>query len=74
MDLVNQHYRDIIKGGLYSNGDRGPMDLFGINFCARDQATEIIERLAEEKPPKYQILCRWLKAGEQYLGFYLLGE
>ena len=34
---------------------------------------QIIERLAEEKPPGYQILCRWLQADEQSLGFYVLG-
>lgn len=73
MDLFYQNYRDIITEGIYNNGDHGPMDLFGINFYSRDQATEIIERLAEEKPPEYQILRRWLQAGEQYLGFYLLG-
>ena len=74
MDLLYQNYGDIITGGIYNNGDCGPMDLFGINFYSRDQVTEIIERLAEGKPPEYQILCRWLQAAEQYLGFYLLGK
>ena len=73
MDLFYQNYGDIITGGIYNNGDYGPMDLFGVNFYSRDQATEIIERLAEEKPPEYQILCRWLQAGKQHLGFYVLG-
>ena len=65
MDLFYQSYGDIITGGVYNNGDRGPMDLFGINFYSREQTNEIIERLAEEKPPGYQILCRWLQADEQ---------
>lgn len=73
MDLFYQSYGDIITGGVYNNGDRGPMDLFGINFYSREQTNEIIERLAEEKPPGYQILCRWLQADEQNLGFYVLG-
>ena len=73
MDLFYQSYGDIITGGVYNNGDRGPMDLFGINFYSREQTHEIIERLAEEKPPGYQILCRWLQADEQSLGFYVLG-
>lgn len=73
MDLFYQSYGDIITGGVYNNGDRGPMDLFGINFYSREQTNEIIERLAEEKPPGYQILCRWLQADEQSLGFYVLG-
>lgn len=73
MDLFYQSYGDIITGGVYNNGDRGPMDLFGINFYSREQTNEIIERLAEEKPPGHQILCRWLQADEQSLGFYVLG-
>ena len=73
MDLFYQSYGDIITGGVYNNGDRGPMDLFGINFYSREQTNEIIERLAEEKPPGYQILCRWLQADGQSLGFYVLG-
>ena len=73
MDLFYQSYGDIITGGVYNNGDRGPMDLFGINFYSREQTNEIIERLAEEKPPGYQIMCRWLQSDEQSLGFYVLG-
>ena len=73
LDLFYQNYGDIITGGVYNNGERGPMDLCGINFYSREQTSEIMERLAEEKPPEHQILCRWLQAGEQHLGFYLLG-
>ena len=73
MDLFYQSYGDIITGGVYHNRDRGPMDLFGINFYSREQTDAIIERLAEEKPPEYQILCRWLQAGKPYGGFYILG-
>lgn len=73
LDLFYQNYGDIITGGVYNNGERGPMDLYGINFYSREQTSEIMERLAEEKPLEHQILCRWLQAGEQHLGFYLLG-
>ena len=73
MDLFYRHYGDIITGGVYNNGDRGPMDLCGINFYAGDQAAAMIERLTEKKPPEYQVLCQWLQAGRQYLGFYVLG-
>lgn len=73
MELFYQNYGDIITDGVYCNGNRGPMDLLGINFYSRDQATEIIERLSEEKPPEYQKLVRWLQAGKQHLGFYVLG-
>ena len=73
MDLFYQSYGDIITGGVYNNRERGPMDLFGINFYSREQTDAIIERLAEEKPPEYQILCSWLQAGKPYGGFYILG-
>lgn len=73
MNLFSQAYRGIITGGVYNNGECGPMDLLGINFYSREQTNEIIERLIEEKPPEYQILCRWLQADEQNLGFYILG-
>ena len=73
MDLFYQNYGDIITGGVYNNGDRGPKDLRGINFYSKKQTRKIMERLAEEKPPEHQILCRWLRAGERSLGFYLLG-
>ena len=32
MDLFYQSYGDIITGGVYNNGNRGTMDLFGIKF------------------------------------------
>ena len=72
MNLFNQHYA-IITDGVYCNGNRGPMDLCGINFYSRAQTKAIMERLAEEKPPEYQVLCQWLQAGQQCLGFYVLG-
>lgn len=73
MDLFYQHYGDIITGGVYNNGDCGPMDLLGINFYAGAQAAAMIDRLTEKKPPEYQVLCQWLQAGRQYLGVYVLG-
>ena len=73
LDLFYQNYRDIITGGVYNNGDCGPMDLLGINFYAGAQAAAMIDRLTEKKPPEYQILCQWLQAGRQYLGVYVLG-
>ena len=48
MERFYQHYGDIITGGIYNNGDCGPMNLWGINFYSRDQANNMIERLAEK--------------------------
>ena len=73
MNLFDQHYGAIITDGVYCNGNRGPMDLCGINFYAGAQAAAMIDRFTEEKPPEYQVLCQWLQAGQQCLGFYVLG-
>ena len=43
LDLFYQNYGDIITGGVYNNGERGPMDLCGINFYSREQTNEIME-------------------------------
>ena len=32
MERFYQYYGDIITGGIYNNGDCGPMNLWGINF------------------------------------------
>ena len=73
MDLFYRHYGGLITGGVYCNGNRGPMDFYGINFYSGDQARELAGRLKKEKPPSYQVLCDWLQAGAQSLGFYVLG-
>lgn len=73
MDNFYQRYGNIITGGIYSNGECGPMDLFGINFYSAKQASMIIERINKEKPPEHEILQNWLKTSRPYPGFYILG-
>lgn len=73
MDSFYSSYGGIITGGIYSNRERGPIDLHGINFYSQEQASQIIARIEAERPPEYQTLLNWLKAGERYIGFYILG-
>ena len=63
----------IITGGVYNNKDSGPLDLLGINFYSQKQLIFMIERIKKEKPTDYQILLKWLEAGTEYIGFYVLG-
>lgn len=74
MGVFYSSYGTIITGGIYNNNmERGPVDLYGINFYSQEQASQIISRIEAETPPEHQTLLDWLKAGERYVGFYILG-
>lgn len=73
MDMFYSSYGTIITGGIYNNMERGPVDLFGINFYSQEQISQIIERIKAEIPPEYQIILKWLKEGREYVGIYILG-
>lgn len=74
MDRFYSSYGTIITGGIYNNMECGPVDWCGINFYSQEQAAKIIKRIEIERPPEHQALLDWLKAGRQYIGFYVLGE
>lgn len=74
MNMFYSFYGSIITGGVYNNMECGPIDMFGINFYSQEQAAQIIEHIKLEMPPEYQTILNWLKAGRQYIGFYILGE
>lgn len=73
MNTFYSAYGTLITGGIYSNMERGPIDLFGINFYSQEKTSQIVEHIETEMPLEYQILLDWLKAGRQYIGFYILG-
>lgn len=73
MNMFYSHYGKIITGGVYNKKDSGPLDLLGINFYSQKQLIFMIERIKKEKPADYQILLKWLEAGTEYIGFYVLG-
>lgn len=66
-------YSEIITGGTYANLESGYLDWCGINYFTSEQSASILKRIQEEKPPEYETLLRWLEAGTQYNGFYVLG-
>ena len=51
MYLFYQDYRGIITDGIYNNGDRGPMDLWGSTSIPGSKPMKSMQRLTEEKPP-----------------------
>lgn len=73
MTTFETHYGKIFTGGIYNNGNRGPVDLCGINFYSQKQLIQMVDRIRKDKPLDYQTLLNWLEAGKQYIGFYLLG-
>lgn len=73
MDIFDQHYGHVFAGGTYHNQAIGPMDLLGINFYSREQAVCILNRIQLERPPDYQTFENWLRKGQHYIGFYVLG-
>ncbi len=68
-----EHYGDIITGGTYANGQKGYLDLCGVNYFSPEQMAEIIRRLEEEQPLDCRSLLLWLKEGIDCNGFYVLG-
>lgn len=72
-DTFYSLYHAIIMDGTYNNMERGLVDLYGINFYSQQQAAQIAGRLKIEKPLEYQTLLNWLEAGNQFVGFYILG-
>lgn len=73
MDEFYSNYEDIFRDGVYSNGKKGDIDLYGINYYSPEQLTEIIDKIERQKPIDYEILLEWLKQGINYNGVYFLG-
>lgn len=74
-DLEEFHaiYSRIFRDGYYANGERGMIDVCGINYYTLEQTMGIVEVLKREKPKDFQVLLAWLADGEKYNGLYLLG-
>lgn len=66
-------YGDIFYGGTYHNLHSGEVDIYGINYYTPVQLKGIILKIEEKKPLDYQVILEWLKNGEQFNGFYILG-
>ena len=73
MDVFYRHYGPVMTGGVSHDQTSGPLDLLGINFYSREQAAGILRKIQTERPPDHQIFEDWLREGERYIGFYVLG-
>ena len=68
-----QQYGEIFSCGIYNNGEKGPVDPYGINYYPREQAENIADKVKKEKPVDYHSLLRWFEKANEAIGFYILG-
>lgn len=68
-----QEYSKIFTDGIYSNGESGVVDTYGINYYSKEQINVIIERLENLQPKDQESLINWLQKAKEYNGFYILG-
>lgn len=73
MDEFFAQYGSILDGAVYNSMERGPLDLFGINYYPRERLCAVIDDIEGKKPRDFQTLLDWLKAADKYTGFYVLG-
>ena len=66
-------YSDIFNQGIYNNGKRGSVDLFGINYYPPELEEAIIKRLRERNSDDDRILTDWLMTADVHNGLYILG-
>lgn len=67
------NYAEIFYGGTYQNLQSGEIDVCGINYYSPEQLKDIILKIEEQKPLEYEVILEWLKKGEQFNGFYVIG-
>ncbi|MBE6655007.1 MAG: hypothetical protein E7608_06070 [Ruminococcaceae bacterium] len=72
-ELFYKEYSRIFNGGIYNNGKRGTVDVFGINYYPPSLTEDIIKKISEEKPADFEVLLAWLNRARAYNGFYILG-
>lgn len=73
MDRFLFLYSDIFNQGIYNNGKRGSVDLFGINYYPPELEEAIIKRLRERNSDDDRILTDWLMTANEHNGLYILG-
>ena len=73
MDRFLFLYSDIFNQGIYNNGKRGSVDLFGINYYPPELEEAIIKRLRERNSDDDRILTDWLLTANEHNGLYILG-
>ena len=66
-------YSKIFQNGIYANGQRGVVDLCGINYYPPEEATVILKAIQKGNLPDWETLMNWLEKAKAYNGFYILG-
>lgn len=73
MNLFYSQYSQIFDDGICNNLQRGPVDMWGINYYAPSKIDAILDRLTQVKPADYESLSAWLVQAKGFNGFYILG-
>lgn len=73
IEKFQNEYSYIFRSGLYNNLERGAMDIYGINWYMPQMIDDMMARLCEDKPVKYETVIEWLNRAKCYNGFYILG-
>jgi hypothetical protein len=68
-----EEYNNIFDYGIYSNLERGIVDIYGINYYPPELIEVIINKILKETPSDYKKLVEWLEKAKAYNGFYILG-
>lgn len=68
-----EEYNYIFDYGIYSNLERGIVDIYGINYYPPELIEVIINKILKETPSDYKKLVEWLEKAKAYNGFYILG-
>ena len=59
--------------GIYADGERGAVDVYGPNYYPPETVTQMIGQIAADKPAEYETMLRFLREAETQNGFYILG-
>ena len=73
IERFHSDYGDIFYGGTYHDLQSGEVDIYGINYYTPAQLKDIILKVEEKKPLDYETILEWLRNGERFNGFYILG-
>ena len=71
IDSFFANYKKIFYEGTYQNLHSGEVDIFGINYYSSEQLKNILFKISHHW--YYMVILEWLKNGENFNGFYILG-
>ncbi len=68
-----REYGELFGDALHANGQKGGLDLNGINYFDPAETARIIARLRDRQPTDSELLLDWLTDGAMQNGFFVLG-